>query len=294
MNTKRQRQSSWPLCRGTGAAKTKNRHGAFGLQVLVLMLLLLVGGGSPAWATDYVLDKSQYGAEHKTDHLELKLCIADLDYKDTYVKEGVVKASWNGQEYELVWLKFINDADEDNADGKVRATLLMDNLRFTAPQLPDDIDSRLKDVRWRECVYAVQYTFFRQDVTPCVYRVETDRQGSPKSGAKWSLRGKMASTKGGSQTYTDEDKNMQMGTYYKYMVVNVPTDWIGAKGISESQLNSPEAELTARLGTATSGAMSTQPHMDIYNLQQDTTVLRLRQAPLPAGQAVRHRHLRGV
>ena len=30
--------------------KTKNRHGGFGLQVLLLMLMLLVAGGSTAWA----------------------------------------------------------------------------------------------------------------------------------------------------------------------------------------------------------------------------------------------------
>ena len=36
--------------------KTKNRHGAFGLQVLLLMLVLLVGGGSTAWADGYITD----------------------------------------------------------------------------------------------------------------------------------------------------------------------------------------------------------------------------------------------
>ena len=30
--------------------KTKNRHGAFGLQVLVAVLMLLVAGVTPAWA----------------------------------------------------------------------------------------------------------------------------------------------------------------------------------------------------------------------------------------------------
>ena len=36
--------------------KTKNRHGGFGLQVLLLMLALLVGGGSTAWADGYITD----------------------------------------------------------------------------------------------------------------------------------------------------------------------------------------------------------------------------------------------
>jgi len=30
--------------------KTKNRHGAFGLQVLMLMLVMLTAGVSPTWA----------------------------------------------------------------------------------------------------------------------------------------------------------------------------------------------------------------------------------------------------
>ncbi len=36
--------------------KTKNRHGGFGLQVLLLMLVMLVGGGSTAWAQEYITD----------------------------------------------------------------------------------------------------------------------------------------------------------------------------------------------------------------------------------------------
>ena len=36
--------------------KTKNRHGGFGLQVLLLMLVMLVGGGSTAWADGYITD----------------------------------------------------------------------------------------------------------------------------------------------------------------------------------------------------------------------------------------------
>ena len=34
--------------------KTKDRHGGFGLQVLLLMLVMLVGGGSTAWADGYI------------------------------------------------------------------------------------------------------------------------------------------------------------------------------------------------------------------------------------------------
>ena len=41
-----QRQSAWSPCRGAGATQRKNWHGGFGLQVLVAVLMLLVGGGN--------------------------------------------------------------------------------------------------------------------------------------------------------------------------------------------------------------------------------------------------------
>ncbi len=40
-----QRQSSWPACQRAGATQRKNRHGGFGLQVLLAVLMLLLGGG---------------------------------------------------------------------------------------------------------------------------------------------------------------------------------------------------------------------------------------------------------
>ena len=42
--------------------KTKNRHGGFGLQVLLLMLVMLVGGGSTAWAEQQSFDFTQTDA----------------------------------------------------------------------------------------------------------------------------------------------------------------------------------------------------------------------------------------
>ena len=45
-----QRQSSWPACQRAGATQRKNRHGGYGLQVLVAVLMLLVAGVTPAWA----------------------------------------------------------------------------------------------------------------------------------------------------------------------------------------------------------------------------------------------------
>ncbi len=52
----RQQQSSWSACRGAGATQRKNRYGGFGLQVLLLMLLLLVTGTTNIQAQSYITE----------------------------------------------------------------------------------------------------------------------------------------------------------------------------------------------------------------------------------------------
>ncbi len=242
----------------------------------------------------------------------------------------------------------------------------IDQLTFTVPKLPNDIDSKLEGVRMRKCTYDVRYTFYKQDgttaivsktyeagssektencaipdsvgntaridvrvtathgvkdpdnwfnvqtrtdtkenafpvipapgaittdyrqfdhqtvmtwttpsgdnhfpVTPYIYRIETDANGNKKSGSSWSKRGKLSSTKGGALSFTDDNANI--GTYYQYIVVNVPTDYIG-KGVTESSLNNPSDALLAKLGCTASSRVSTAPSVIISNLQQDTTV----------------------
>ncbi len=106
-------------------------------------------------------------------------------------------------------------------------------------------------------------------VTPYIYRIETDATGSPKSGSSWSKRGSVSSTTGGSLHFTDD--NVSTGTYYRYMAVNVPTDWIN-HGINESSLNNPTDDLLSKLGCLLSEVMNTAPTMSIYGLQQDTSM----------------------
>ena len=103
--------------------------------------------------------------------------------------------------------------------------------------------------------------------TPYIYRIETDAKGNPKSGSSWSKRGSVSSTTGGSLNFTDD--NVSIGTYYRYMAVNVPTDWIN-HGINESSLNNPTDDLLAQLGCSYSEVLNTAPTMRIYNLRQDT------------------------
>ena len=104
---------------------------------------------------------------------------------------------------------------------------------------------------------------------PYIYRMETDKDGKAKSGS-WSKRGTVDDA-GTNQTLGYHDNSVNGATYYKYMVLNVPKDWIG-NGINESQLNSPSDDLLNRLGYVESELMNTQPELSIYDLRQDTTV----------------------
>ena len=106
------------------------------------------------------------------------------------------------------------------------------------------------------------------DVTPYIYRIQTDANGNPKSGASWSKRGALTRTSGGAMTFTDDDA--EIGTYYKYMVVNIPSDYIGNTGISEASLNNLSDDLLSKVGS-NSALVNTAPVVTIYNLQQDTT-----------------------
>ena len=104
---------------------------------------------------------------------------------------------------------------------------------------------------------------------PYIYRMETDVDGKAKNGS-WSKRGTVDDASK-NQALGYHDNNVSAATYYKYMVLNVPKDWIG-KGINESQLNNPGDDLLQKLGYVESGLMNTQPELSIYDLKQDTTV----------------------
>ena len=243
----------------------------------------------------------------------------------------------------------------------------LDQLTFTVPKLPSDIDSKFNGIRMRKCTYDVHYTFYKQDgstvvvdktyeasttqektenctfpsglgnpkridykvtathgikdpnkwfncqtqteeeilafpvvpvpnaittdfrqfdrqavltwttpssehymaVTPYVYRIETDESGTPLSGKSWSKRGNLDSTRGDVLRFTDDE--VTIGTYFKYMAVNVPTDWIN-HGINESSLSNPSNDLLSKLGCSSSRAMNTAPSVSIYDMQQDTAV----------------------
>ena len=108
------------------------------------------------------------------------------------------------------------------------------------------------------------------DSKPYVYRVETDETGNILSGRSWSKRGTAAKVeKNNSGTFTDQ--GVEQSTYYKYMVVSVPTAWENKGNVNNTSLNNPTKELLNTVGYVESGNMDTKPVMSIFDIKQDTT-----------------------
>ena len=105
---------------------------------------------------------------------------------------------------------------------------------------------------------------------PYVYRIETNASGTPLSGQSW-LKRDVLKPIGSQQTQSYTDQNVSSGKYYRYMVLNVPQDWIN-KGISTSDLNSPNEQVLERLPYTQSAVISTAPSVTIFGLHQDTEV----------------------
>ena len=434
-------------------------------KYLSFLFVLLLVNTMNMLASDWVLNESKYNASDKTDHLKLEVFLCDLDGTNTYCDGGTVIATNGRVSYDLLTLKYHDEASDGDASENITAKLVMhnskawvtnatygskelnsseqtfqvnkwasdhhymtaeidfyypselagdewkiyfhfkhsngnwynmtlhsnlginnhlglpdynwqsykaertgiDKITFTVPQLPNDIDNKYSDIRMRKATYDVRYTFHKQDgstevvektyeasttqekkeeisfpdgvgnpkridykvtathgikdpdnwfnrkvrtdeqlsaflvipipnaittdfrqfdhqtelswttpsgdsylaVTPYIYRIETDENGTPKSGKSWSKRGNLNSTYGNVLNFTDDD--VTIGTYFRYMAVNVPTKWIN-NGINESNLNSPSDDLLAKLGYSLSGVVNTAPSVTIFDLQQDTTV----------------------
>ncbi|MBR5688533.1 MAG: hypothetical protein IKX36_11360 [Prevotella sp.] len=107
---------------------------------------------------------------------------------------------------------------------------------------------------------------------PYVYRVETDDNGNPVSGASWAQRGKLAAV-GNEQSEGYTDNMLSPNTHYKYMVLNVPKAWLENNSITASDLTDPKESTIHLLGSCVSDPMPTTPKLTIFNLAQDTTVL---------------------
>ena len=106
--------------------------------------------------------------------------------------------------------------------------------------------------------------------TPYVFRMETDKEGEPLSGNSWSKRGTLANAQN-MAALTYSDKGAMLGKYYKYLILNIPNDWIN-HGITSLTLNDVSDELISRLGGLTSDILDTEPQVEITDLEQDSTV----------------------
>ena len=100
--------------------KTKNRHGAFGLQVLMLMLVMLIGGSPQAWAdrmkdNDYF--KMYWSGNH--DHVHFSLLAADLVGQNTYSRSGTIKATCGGTTYEILKIHSTGSGSDSGDSWKV-------------------------------------------------------------------------------------------------------------------------------------------------------------------------------
>ena len=118
--------------------------------------------------------------------------------------------------------------------------------------------------------YDASQSGFITSCTPYVYRRKVDSRGVIYLSDTWSKRGTLSGISNKQQSYTDT--NLEPGSYYKYMVVNVPNAWIESRGVTSSQLNEPDGDLLNWLGYAFSDALATDISMGIRHLRQDTTV----------------------
>ena len=103
----------------------------------MLLVMTLSAYVTKVQAADYVLDESKYTASLSGDHLCLELCIADLDYGNTYSKGGHVYASNGVKTIDLMYLEYINQGDDESQMAEVKAYLVDPNTRawFTNSQM---------------------------------------------------------------------------------------------------------------------------------------------------------------
>ena len=97
--------------------------------LLLFVLSLFTFHFSPLQASDWVLNESKYNATDKTDHLKLEVFLCDLDGKNTYCDGGTIIATNGSQSYELLTLKYHDEASDGSASENITSKLLMHNSK---------------------------------------------------------------------------------------------------------------------------------------------------------------------
>ncbi len=165
--------------------------------------------------------------------------------------------------------------DNDGKEFKSETKNYTENNLFPSVPIPGGINAdfdqiaRTMSLKWDTNKDATggEYKYY-DDIVPFVYYIETDKGGTPLSGQSWSLRKK----------YTDVQKDVQLGftdkgkldynTYYIYKVVNVPKAWLDNKSVTQD--NMLNDDIISWLASAEiAKPISTEPHMEFYNLHQD-------------------------
>ena len=82
---------------------------------LFTLFVLLVAGASALMASDWVLNESKYNASDKTDHIKLEVFLCDLDGSNTYCDGGTVIATNGRVSYDLLTLKYHDEASDGDA-----------------------------------------------------------------------------------------------------------------------------------------------------------------------------------
>ena len=132
------------------------------------------------------------------------------------------------------------------------------------------------DLSWNSYVSTggVIYSYVKESV-PYIFRVETDESGKTLSGQNWKKLGTLKEV-GSTKCYTYSDNGgIQANTYYKYIVANVPKDWINANDIAAADLNTPAdafSSILSRVGYVETEVISTMPSVDIFDFAQDMDV----------------------
>ena len=121
-----QRQSSWPACRGAGATQRKNWHGGYGLQVLMLMLALLIGGSPQARAqSQWKVDKVYYENSGNIRYTAQKFhYLANIDVTPNYY----TSSSFDLNRYISGWsiglqAYFYSNAEEDDGGNELEGEI---------------------------------------------------------------------------------------------------------------------------------------------------------------------------
>ena len=99
------------------------------IYLFIFALSLFTFHFSPLMASDWVLNEDKYYASDKTDHIKLGVFLCDLDGSNTYCKEGTVIATNGSRSYDLLTLKYHDEASDGAASENVTTQLKMHNSK---------------------------------------------------------------------------------------------------------------------------------------------------------------------